>query len=118
MAGRETLPPAYGREVRALDAVFVLLFLSSFALAVVLGMLQFLIARYLEDRVIRRLLLLPLPGLALMTGGISFSRFLHLSPSFLGPLFSDEFLLFLSAAIILAGILTGGGLGSRARSRG
>lgn len=88
-----------------------------FALAFVLGQVQFLIALCAEDRVVRALLLLPLPGLALMAGGALFYRFLHLPPSFLGPFFSDEFFFLLWTAVIFAGILTGGGMGSRARRK-
>lgn len=88
-----------------------------FALAFTLGMLQFVIAFCIEDWVVRTLLLLPLPGLTVMVGGTFFFRFLHLSPSFLGPLFSDEFLFFLWTAVILAGILIGGGMGSHARRK-
>lgn len=88
-----------------------------FALAFVLGQAQFLIALCVEDRVVRALFLLPLPGLALMVGGVLFYRFLHLPPSFLGPFLSDEFFFFLWSVVIFAGILIGGGMGRHARQR-
>ena len=80
-------------------------FVLPIALAFVLGYLQFLAALYIEDRVVRSLLLLPLPGLTILAGGAFFYRFLHLPPSFLGPFFSDEFFCFLASAVILLGVL-------------
>lgn len=101
----------------SIDALFVVLFVAPFALAFVLGLFQFLMALYIRDRVVRALLLLPLPGLTLMAGWALFHRFLHLPPSFLGPLFSDEFFLLLWTAVILLGILIGWALGSHARRK-
>lgn len=100
-----------------MDALLVLILLRPLIPAFVLGEVQFLIALCVQDRVVRALLLLPLPGLTLMAGGALFYRFLHLPPSYLGPFFSDEFFFLLWTAIIFAGILIGGGLGRRARQR-
>lgn len=94
-----------------------LAFVTPFILAFVLGQFQFLIALCIEDRVVRTLLLLPLPGLTAMAGCAFFYQFLHLRPSFLGPFFSDEFVLFLWTVVILLGILIGGGMGSHARRK-
>ena len=93
------------------------IFVIPFALAFVLGYFQFLAALYIEDRVVRSLLLLPLPGLTALAGGGFFYRFLHLPPSFLGPFFSDAFFYFLGSAVVLSGILIGGGMGSHARRK-
>jgi len=87
------------------------------ALAFLLGYLQFMISLFIKDRVIRALLLLPLPGLTLITGGALFYRFLHLPPSFLGPMFSDTFFCFLCTVVILLGILTGWAMGARRRKK-
>ena len=100
-----------------MTALLVFILIPPLIPAFVLGEVQFLLALCIEDRVVRTLLLLPLPGLALMTGGAFFFRLLHLPPSFFGPLFSDKFFFLLWTAVIFAGILVGGGLGRRARRR-